>query len=101
MDAGDETTSGCKHNEGHESWRTPATGETDDAGMRLEPGSGGTGGLKWDDVAAGLRGLEDPAYWYAQAVFCQDNVFTMRLLDYLTMSAYRIIKQSGHQAKKP
>ena len=25
-------------------------------GMRLEPGSGGTGGLKWDDVAAGLRG---------------------------------------------
>lgn len=68
-------------------------------GMRLEPGSGGTGGLKWDDVAAGLRGLEDPAYWYARAVFCQDNVFTMRLLDYLTMSAYRIIKQNGIKAK--
>ena len=64
-------------------------------GMRFEPGSGGTGGLKWDDVAAGLRGLDDPAYWYARAVFCQDNVFTMRLLDYLTMSAYRIIKQNG------
>ena len=32
-------------------------------GMRLEPGSGGTGGLKWDDVAAGLRGLDDPAYF--------------------------------------
>ena len=68
-------------------------------GMRLEPGSGGTGGLKWDDVAAGLRGLDDPAYWYARAVFCQDNVFTMRLLDYLTMSAYRIIKQNGIKAK--
>ena len=67
--------------------------------MRLEPGSGGTGGLKWDDVAAGLRGLDDPAYWYARAVFCQDNVFTMRLLDYLTMSAYRIIKQNGIKAK--
>ena len=68
-------------------------------GMRLEPGSGGTGGLKWDDVAAGLRGLHVPAYWYARAVSCQDNVFTMRLLDYLTMSAYRIIKQNGIKAK--
>ena len=53
-------------------------------GMRLEPGSGGTGGLKWDDVAAGLRkgrrlwiddqaafiaGLEtraEQAYWFRE-----------------------------------
>ena len=59
----------------------------------------GTGGLKWDDVAGrtGAR-LEDPAYRYARAVFCQDNVL-MRLLDYLTMSAYRIIKQRGIRQK--
>ena len=77
--------------------RTPTTGETDDARDAVEPGSGGTGGLKWDDVAAGLvRGLEDPAYWVA--VFCQDNVYDAAagLPDHVGSP---IIKQKGIKAK--
>ena len=69
-------------------------------GMNLAPASGGkTDNLKWDDVAASLRGLDDPAYWYARAVFCQDNAFTARLMDHLTLQAHRIIRQRGVKPK--
>ena len=65
-------------------------------GVNPEPFSGGgRSGLKWDDIAASLRGIDDPAYWYARAVFCQDNAFTERLMGHLTCMALTFMRDRG------